>query len=39
MAEKTITIWSNPKWKVLFDVTRLNRVKPWDVRLAEIVRR
>lgn len=38
MAEKTITIWSNPKWRVLFDVTRLNRVKPWDVRLAEIVK-
>ncbi len=38
MAEKTITIWSNPKWRVLFDVTRLNRVKPWNVRLAEIVK-
>lgn len=38
MAEKTITIWSNPKWRVLFDITRLNRVKPWDVRLTEIVK-
>ncbi|RLG08844.1 MAG: hypothetical protein DRN64_04590 [Thaumarchaeota archaeon] len=32
-----ITIWDNPEWRVLFDVTRLERVKPWQVRLAEII--
>ena len=32
-----ITIWDNPEWRVLFDVTRLERVKPWQVKLAEII--
>ena len=38
MTEKTITIWSDPRWKVLFDVTKLNRVKPWQIRLVEVIR-
>lgn len=38
MDEKMITIWSDPRWRVLFDVTRLNRVKPWEIKLADIVR-
>lgn len=38
MADKVITIWSDPRWRVLFDVTRLNRVKPWQIKLAEILR-
>ena len=32
-----ITIWDNPEWRVLFDVTRLERIKPWQVKLAEII--
>ena len=38
MAEKTITIWSDPRWRILFDVTKLNRVKPWQIRLVEMIR-
>lgn len=38
MAEKTITIWSDPRWRILFDVTRLGRVKPWQIRLVEMIR-
>ncbi len=38
MAEKTITIWSDPRWRVLFDVTKLGRVKPWQIRLVEVIR-
>lgn len=38
MAEKIITIWSDPKWKILFDVTRIDRVKPWEVNLVSIIR-
>ncbi len=36
--ERVITIWSDPRWRILFDVTRINRVKPWEVRLAEIMK-
>lgn len=38
MSEKTITIWSDPRWKILFDVTRLDRVRPWEINLAKIIR-
>jgi chromatin segregation and condensation protein Rec8/ScpA/Scc1 (kleisin family) len=38
MADKAITIWSDPRWRVLFDVTRLDRVKPWQIKLVEILR-
>ena len=36
--ERIITIWSDPRWRILFDVTKINRVKPWEVKLAEIVK-
>ena len=32
-----ITIWDNPEWRILFDVTKLERVKPWQIKLAEII--
>ena len=32
-----ITIWDNPEWRVLFDVTRLESGTPWQVKLAEII--
>ncbi len=38
MSERTITIWSDPRWKILFDVTRIDRVKPWEVNLVKIIR-
>ncbi|MEM2189182.1 MAG: hypothetical protein QXG35_07620 [Nitrososphaerota archaeon] len=38
MADKVITIWSDPRWRVLFDVTRLDRVKPWQIKLVEVLR-
>jgi len=38
MSEKTITIWSDPRWKVLFDVTRIEKVRPWEVNLVKIIR-
>lgn len=38
MDEKVISIWSNPEWRILFDVTRLNRVKPWEIKLKEIIK-
>lgn len=38
VAEKVITIWNDPRWKVLFEVTRLNRVKPWQIKLVEVVK-
>ncbi|MCS7126071.1 MAG: segregation/condensation protein A [Aigarchaeota archaeon] len=38
MSERVISVWSNPKWRILFDVTKLDRVKAWDVKLAEIIR-
>ncbi|MEM1584073.1 MAG: hypothetical protein QXF28_04420 [Nitrososphaerota archaeon] len=38
MSEKVITIWSDPRWKILFDVTRLDRVKPWEINLVKIIR-
>jgi len=33
-----ITIWNDPRWKVLFDVTKLDRVKPWQIKLVEVIR-
>ena len=38
MAEKVITIWNDPRWRVLFDVTKLDRVKPWQIKLVEVIR-
>lgn len=38
MSEKVITIWNDPRWKILFDVTRLDRVKPWEINLVKIIR-
>lgn len=38
MADRVITIWSDPRWRVLFDVTRLDRVKPWQIKLVEVLR-
>ncbi len=38
MAERTITIWNDPRWKILFDVTKLDRVKPWEVNLVNIIK-
>jgi len=38
VAEKVITIWSDPRWRVLFDVTKLDRVKPWQINLVEAIR-
>ncbi len=38
MADKVITIWSDPRWRILFDVTKLDRIKPWQIKLVEILR-
>lgn len=38
MTDKAITIWSDSRWRVLFDVTRLNRIKPWQIKLVEMLR-
>ena len=38
VADRVITIWSDPRWRVLFDVTRLDRVKPWQIKLVEVLR-
>jgi len=38
VAEKVITIWNDPRWKVLFDVTKLDRVKPWQIKLVEVIK-
>ncbi|MEM0078883.1 MAG: hypothetical protein QXL40_01260 [Nitrososphaerota archaeon] len=38
MAEKTVAIWSDHRWRVLFDVARLDRLKVWEIRLVEILR-
>ncbi|MEN2974275.1 MAG: segregation/condensation protein A [Candidatus Caldarchaeales archaeon] len=38
MSEKSLNIWSDPRWKVLFDVTRLGKVRAWDIKIAEIIR-
>jgi chromatin segregation and condensation protein Rec8/ScpA/Scc1 (kleisin family) len=38
MSEKTITIWNDPRWKILFDVTRIEKVKPWEINLVKIIR-
>ena len=38
MADKVITIWNDPRWRVLFDVTKLDRVKPWQIKLVEVIR-
>ncbi|MCS7132858.1 MAG: hypothetical protein N3F65_02195 [Nitrososphaeria archaeon] len=38
MADKVITIWNDSRWRVLFDITKLDRVKPWQIKLVEILR-
>jgi len=38
VADKVITIWNDPRWRVLFDVTKLDRVKPWQIKLVEVIR-
>lgn len=38
MSKKIITIWSDPRWKILFDVTRLGRVRPWEIDLVKIIK-
>lgn len=37
MADRVITIWSDPRWRILFDITKLDRVKPWQIKLVEIL--
>jgi len=38
VADKVITIWNDPRWRVLFDITKLDRVKPWQIKLVEVIR-
>ncbi|MDJ0269658.1 MAG: hypothetical protein NXY59_03740 [Aigarchaeota archaeon] len=38
MASEGRLSWVESPWKILLDVTRLDKIKVWEVKLAQILR-